>query len=198
MTPLEASVADAARALRAEGARFALLGGLAVSARTEPRFTRDADFAVAVATDPAAEALAHALTAHGYRIFAVVQQDDRGRLAPVRLKRDREPPGVVDLLFASSGIEPETVEEADELEVFPGQRLPVAAAPHLVVLKLLARDDATRPQDAADLVQLRRVVTPAEIARMHELARLVMDRGFGRGRDLVALAEAFAASRGRE
>lgn len=36
---------------------FALVGGLAVSARTEPRFTRDADLAVALASDAEAEAL---------------------------------------------------------------------------------------------------------------------------------------------
>ena len=41
---------------------FALIGGLAVSARTEPRFTRDADFAVALAGDAEAEALMNALS----------------------------------------------------------------------------------------------------------------------------------------
>ena len=34
---------------------FALLGGLAVSARTDPRFTRDIDLAIAVGTDRGAE-----------------------------------------------------------------------------------------------------------------------------------------------
>jgi hypothetical protein len=34
---------------------IALVGGLAVSARTEPRFTRDLDFAVAFASDAEAE-----------------------------------------------------------------------------------------------------------------------------------------------
>ena len=36
---------------RPAGVGFALVGGLAVSARTEPRFTRDLDFAIAVADD---------------------------------------------------------------------------------------------------------------------------------------------------
>jgi hypothetical protein len=36
---------------------FALVGGFAVSARTEPRFTRDVDLAVAVPDDHAAEAV---------------------------------------------------------------------------------------------------------------------------------------------
>ena len=43
---------------------WALVGGLAVSVRTEPRFTRDLDLAVAVANDTEAEGLVHRL--HGY------------------------------------------------------------------------------------------------------------------------------------
>ena len=47
----------AAVASGADGAPpFAVVGGLAVSARTEPRFTRDVDVAVAVANEAAAEA----------------------------------------------------------------------------------------------------------------------------------------------
>ncbi len=42
---LRSSVAD----LNAVKARWALVGGLAVSARTVPRFTKDLDFAIAVA-----------------------------------------------------------------------------------------------------------------------------------------------------
>ena len=43
-------------ALREVTGHLALIGGLAVSARTEPRFTRDADLAVAVTSDAEAEA----------------------------------------------------------------------------------------------------------------------------------------------
>src|SRR5512136_1578097 len=85
--------------------RYALVGGLAVSARTEPRTTRDVDIAVAVDDDSAAEALIFALQQRGYSVAAVIEQQTLGRLATVRL----EPPGagiagaLVDLLFASSG-----------------------------------------------------------------------------------------------
>lgn len=41
---------------------WAIVGGLAVSVRTEPRFTRDLDLAVAVSDDQAAEALVHHYT----------------------------------------------------------------------------------------------------------------------------------------
>jgi hypothetical protein len=87
----------------------ALVGGLAVSARSEPRFTRDADLAVAVANDAEAEALVHLLSGAGYAVDALVEQEATGRLATARLLRAvsaRVP--VIDLLFASSGIEPES------------------------------------------------------------------------------------------
>jgi len=127
---------------------FALVGGLAVSARTEPRFTRDADIAVAVATDAEAEQLIRDLRALGYRIEALVEQESVGRLATVRLTRAPEPDSpIVDLLFASSGIEPEVVAEAETIELLPQLHIPIATTGHLMALKVLARDDVTRPQD---------------------------------------------------
>jgi Nucleotidyl transferase AbiEii toxin, Type IV TA system len=54
---LRTSVAD----LNAVGVRWALVGGLAVSARTIPRFTKDLDFAIAVASDSEAEEAVHRL-----------------------------------------------------------------------------------------------------------------------------------------
>jgi len=56
-----------------------------VSARAEPRFTRDVDVAVAITDDREAEALVHALTSDGYRLRAAVEQDAVERLATVRL-----------------------------------------------------------------------------------------------------------------
>jgi hypothetical protein len=51
VTSLESSLRQIHADLTLAGASFALVGGLAVSARTEPRFTRDADLAVAIASD---------------------------------------------------------------------------------------------------------------------------------------------------
>jgi hypothetical protein len=65
--------------------RFALVGGLAVSARTEPRLTRDADLAVLVADDQDAEALVRDLQTGGWRVVAAIEQNVAGRLAAVRL-----------------------------------------------------------------------------------------------------------------
>jgi hypothetical protein len=153
VSQLERVLADVAREHSSFGNPWALVGGLAVSARTEPRFTRDIDFAIDVANDAEAEAVVRDLTARGYRLSASVEQDAVSRLATARMI----PPGrdpdevVVDLLFASSEIEPEVAVEADPLEILPGVSVPVAKAGHLLALKLLSRDDATRPQDALDI-----------------------------------------------
>lgn len=100
---------------------WALVGGFAVSVRAEPRFTRDVDIAVAVADDRAAEQIVHDLAATGYRIEATIEHDVMDRLATVRLTPPLGAGGevVVDLLFASSGIEPEIVDGAETIEVLP-------------------------------------------------------------------------------
>lgn len=52
MASIESALRKAAADLNAIGVRWALVGGLAVSARTIPRFTKDLDFAVAVGNEP--------------------------------------------------------------------------------------------------------------------------------------------------
>ena len=141
---------------------WALVGGFAVSARAEPRFTRDVDVAVAVIDDRAAEQNVHDLVAGGYRLLASVEQEAVGRLATVRLSPVAGDV-VVDVLFASSGIEPEIVRSAEAIEILPGLVVPVARTGHLIALKLLARDDESRPQDLADLRSLHEVATREDV-----------------------------------
>jgi len=184
---LEVVLRRIARDLADRGCPWALVGGLAVSIRTEPRFTRDVDLAVAVATDREAERLARDLQGAGYGVQAVVEQEGTERLATVRLVPPGEDPAgvVLDMLFASSGIEPEVVAAADCLEVLPGFRAPVATIGHLIALKILARDDRTRPQDRGDLVALVGVAGSAEVDRARDAVGLIRERGFHRGRDLA-------------
>ena len=104
MTSLEAALRRIHADLSEAHVSFALVGGLAVSARTEPRFTRDADLAVALASDVEAEALIHSLRTRGYGIEAVVEQQAVGRLATVRLTPSHVPQApVVDLLLRHQG-----------------------------------------------------------------------------------------------
>ena len=166
---------------------WALVGGLAVSARTEPRFTRDVDLAIAVTGDADAERAIGGLHGRGYRVHAVIEQEAAGRLATTRLIPPGEDPSgtVLDVLFASSGIEPEIVAAAEALDVLPGLVVPVATIGHLIALKLLARDDLTRPQDRGDLVALIRAAAPGDVEQARSAVALIHDRGFARGRDLA-------------
>jgi hypothetical protein len=163
------------------------VGGLAVSVRTEPRLTRDADLAVLVADDHDAEALVGELQARGWRVAAAIEQNVAARLAAVRLALagQDERGAVVDLLFASSGIEPEIVAVADSIDAFPGFALPVARVGHLIALKVLARDDRARPQDRVDLGALLARADSAALNEARDALALVDERGFGRGRDLL-------------
>ncbi len=165
---------------------FALVGGLAVSARAEPRLTRDVDLAIAVTDDDATERHISMLASRGYAVAATVEQTKTGRLATVRLAAPGATALVVDLLFASCGIEAEIVAAAEPLEILPGLVIPVARAGHLIAMKLLARDDRERPQDLDDIRALLDVATSADRRLVTTAIGLITKRGFARGRDLAA------------
>ena len=172
---------------------------MAVSVRTEPRFTRAADLAVLVTDDSDAEALVRALQVRGWRVVAAIEQAAVRRLATVRLApADESPLGtVIDLLFAVSGIEPEIVAAADQIEAVPGFTVPVARIGHLVALKVLSRDDRTRPQDRVDLGALLDRADLEAVNEARAALALVTQRGYQRERDLLgALAAAWREFRG--
>lgn len=173
---------------------FAVVGGLAVSVRTEPRFTRDVDVVVAVADDAAAEALGLLLQRCGYQVVGAFEHEN-GRMSTVRFRPPGgDPDGVlVDLLFASSGIEAELAAEAEVLEVLPGISLPVAQTGHLIALKLLSVE-ARRPNDAHDLVALCSVASPEDLASAEAAISLITQRGYHRGRDLPAALSTLLAN----
>jgi hypothetical protein len=182
--------------LEVQGKRAALLGGLAVSAWTEPRFTRDVDLAVAVDSDADAELLIRRLGEHGYKLWASVEQTATGRLATARLlpPDSTEDGVVVDLLFASSGIEPEIVAAAAPIDLGGRRATAVARVGHLVALKLLSADSARRPQDEMDLQSLRQALQQAEIQRAVQACELIMARGFNRDRNLPELLRNYLAT----
>ena len=180
---LTSTASQVLSALRQENVKGCIVGGLAVSARCEPRFTRDVDIAVVVDTDEHAEALIHALASHGLRMVGLVEQEAVGRLAMARLSTED---GLsVDLLIASSGIETEVVTNAEILEVVQGVLLPVARTGHLIALKLLSVAPG-RETDAADLRNLAAVATQDEWNLASEAVAQIQERGFARGRQLDA------------
>lgn len=200
MTPLDSALAQITSELDQRHQSWALIGGLAVSARAEPRFTRDIDVAIAVAQDADAETLVHNLLSSGYMLETLLEHET-GRLATTRLISTRQSVGakiLVDLMFASSGLEPEIVAAAEPIEILAGMSMPVAQLGHLVALKLLARDEARRPQDQADLLALLAVATADDVKMAREGCAIITERGFNRERDLLTdLDEVLTLSSGR-
>lgn len=176
--------------LRALELSWALIGGLAVSARTEPRTTRDLDVAITVAGDREAMSVVNDMKARGYQLDTHLEQEQTRRLATVRLLMPKPSTGILaDLLFASSGIEREVANEADLFEVLPGLLVPVATVGHLLALKILAlKPDRPqeRPQDFADIRELLKVADDVELRRARHALDLISRRGFDRGKNLQA------------
>jgi predicted nucleotidyltransferase len=185
---VESALRKAAVDLNAIGVRWALVGGLAVSARAVPRFTKDLDFAVAVENDGEAEDVVHRLRARGYEPLEVLEQDYVERLSGVRLAR-KGSDVIVDLLFASSGIENEVVASADRLEVLPRLTVPVATTAHLIALKVLAG----RSQDLTDLGYLVAEASSTDLDDAREATKLIQIRGFNREQDVTADLEQLIA-----
>ena len=185
MSRLSEALAVAAQDLDELGASWALVGGLAVSTWCDPRLTRDIDVAVSVSSDQDAERLVRNLHQRGYETIELVEQEATARLATARLVRHAVPSILIDVLFASSGIETEIVQEALRTEVFAGVHVRVASRAHLIALKILARDDRQRPQDYDDLVALLKDATDADLSAARRALVLIAERGFNRKRDLL-------------
>ena len=166
---------------------WALVGGLAVSAHVEPRLTRDVDLAIGVGGDATAEQVVRDLMSCGYELVAGIEHKTTGRLATVRLRPHQinETGTLVDLLFASSGIEPEVTARAEEMEILPGVVIPVATRADLIALKVLARDDRNRPTDYDDLVRLIKTASDDELTRAREAVALITVRGYARDKQLA-------------
>jgi hypothetical protein len=186
VTRLEQALVRLVEDLQAGRFRWALVGGFAVTLRSEPRSTRDIDIALAVTGEQEASAAALYLRLRGYRDHpegAVIEHKD-GRLATVRLISPPVEGGngsAVDLLITSSGVEQEVVAGAELLEVLPRVRMPVARSGHLLALKVLAG----RPKDLVDIQSLLREIDPAELQLAWETLALIEQRGFHRDKKLA-------------
>jgi len=135
-----------------------------------------------VASDPEAEELVRRLLGRGYELRDVIEQKATDRLATARfwLRRPTGHDDAVDLLLASSGIEQEVVASAENIELRPGHRLPVALPGHLLALKILANDDERRPQDRLDIISLLRRSRAIDLDLARQSLALITERGFHR------------------
>ncbi|MGB0766350.1 MAG: nucleotidyl transferase AbiEii/AbiGii toxin family protein [Phycisphaeraceae bacterium] len=201
MPALEALVRRLARGFEEAKADFALVGGVAIGVRLDPRFTRDVDFAVAVADDEQAEAVLAYFIRYGFMPQTELTHAQTDRLHTMRLATPRLPEAdpqeaqpIADLLFATTGIEREIVAEASPAPVFPGLTLPTARIPHLIAMKLLSESD-DRLQDRIDLQHLVRAATDADLAEVPPLLALITQRGYDRNKDLLATLDAYLRKR---
>jgi len=190
---LRSAVAD----LETAEARFAVVGGLAIAARAMLRYTQDVDVVVAVDDDAEAERVAGVLIRYGYRPMAELDHRRLNRLATLRMlsphvPRDMEPTDapLLDILFASCGIEREVVAAATPTPVFPDVTLATARIPHLIAMKLVSESEV-RHQDRADLHALILAATDADLVEVPPLLDLIAQRGYAGDKDLHALFQRF-------
>lgn len=187
---LEVAVRRVAEVLEAQRTSFALIGGLAVSARAAPRFTGDADFAVAVSSEADAEALVFVMQEAGFQPFKVMEDKRDGRLATVRFNSTQR--RVVDLLFRFTGIEAEIARGASQALVIGGFLTRVASVGHLLAMKI----QAGRPKDLVDLESLLAVASKKDRQLALRAVKRIVALGNDEGRDLVdELERAFSRPR---
>ena len=174
---LSTSVAE----LTGAGIPFALVGGVAVGVRADPRVTRDLDFVIPVADDADAEAIVFALQRRGFIVEAVFVRD-QGRISTVRTRHPQAPDVLVDLLLSNARIEQEIVDQASWEEVATGIHCPVAQSWHLLAMKVLAN----RKKDQPDLQGLIERSNARIFSRAVAALRLMQKRGVAPKRDLIA------------
>lgn len=173
---------------------FALVGGLAVSVRAEPRLTRDVDVTVAAPTDAAVNAVVGVLTGAGLLPVEFLQHAQLDRLATARFKTPHKRGFVVDVLLATCGIESEISREATVERVSSQLVLPVARVGHLIAMKLLSAAP-DRPRDWSDLALLAQVATDDDWGLTEKAVSQIRNRGFHRGRPLEERLEQLRSGR---
>jgi len=168
---------------------YALIGGLAVSVYATPRTTRDIDLAVAIESKADQEQLPKKLLAAGFFNDQLIVQVAPLQKLGLRVHVSATSPVPLDLLYSSSGIEKEVVEAANEIEVFPSLNIRVATPAHLLAMKIVSENDSDRLQDRLDIKGLLKVISKDEIEIAKNAMRLIEERKFNRGKDLISRLE---------
>ena len=187
MTSLLNNFKTAIQDLNEYKVKWALVGALAVSIHTEPRTTRDIDIAFAIKSKDDQENLIHYLLKRGYGNRQELMHVNPVWKLGVRLHISQETECSVplDLLFSSSGIEDEVVQNAIKIEVFPAVIVPIASLPHTLAMKILSQNDGDRLRDKIDIQMLLAKATSKEIKSTEDALALIQERGFNRGKNLL-------------
>ena len=126
---------------------YAVIGGVAVSLRSVPRFTTDVDAVIWVGESGWDSLLSH-LTNHGLKARA---SDPIGFARHNRLLLLTDEDEVeIDLSFGALPFEEDMVRNAESIEISPGLTASIATAEALVVMKAIA----WRPKDQLDIREL--------------------------------------------
>jgi hypothetical protein len=159
---------------------FAIVGGLAVGARSEPHVTRNIDLVFPIEDDAAAEARIFVLEQLGFRVRSLFEREGNG-ISVVRTSHRRSPDVLVDFMISISGIESE-ITRAASIEHVLGTKYPVAQRWHLLAMKVLAN----RLNDQADLQHLIEASNANELKKTEAALRLMKSRGAGGKRNLIS------------
>lgn len=174
--PLQITLSDVEEFLESQQVPHALVGGLAVSLRGQPRATVDVDMVIAIDV-AAALAIAGQLDSSKFcplfdDIATVIET------AFILPLRHRSTGVKVDLAIGLSGFERHLVERAERCHV-AGTNVPVATAEDLVIMKCLAG----RPRDEQDLEGL--AIAQSESLDWNYCEQIATQLGEAVGQDLV-------------
>jgi hypothetical protein len=180
-SPLAEVLADLGRAFGAIGVRWYLFGAQAAVLYGAARLSADVDVTVALGDRRVAELVA-ALAAAGFeaRVPEPAVFAETTRVLPVVHGPTRMP---ADVILAGPGLEERFLARA-QARTIEDVVVPVASAPDLVVMKVLAG----RPQDLDDTVAVLRAQGDGLDAALARATLLELERALDR-RDLVAAFE---------
>lgn len=189
MTGILDQLRTVAKDLNKIGAKWALVGGLAVSVRSEPRTTKDIDLLVVSApNDPTggAESIVQRLEKLGYRNPQILMHMEPTHRLGIRVEVPEvsNDPIPIDILEQTCGIESEIVAAAEPIEIFPGIIVPVATLAHLLAMKVLSNNESDRLRDQVDIQQLLSNSTEPDLDETRAALDSIQQRGFSRGKEL--------------
>lgn len=150
--------------LEDRGARYLVVGGLAVIAVGEPRTTADADAIIFMSPDEVGALIKHAAAA-GFELREDVERERLETTGTIRFRRGRFQ---IDLITASLPFEEVAYQRAGFHELF-GIRLPFPSPEDLILFKVLAGRDkdildaigvVRRHADRLDVEYLERTLLP--------------------------------------
>lgn len=133
---------------------FALIGGLAVSARARPRATKDIDFLIQADKNFYKKILTEYVYQHAYSM-KTFKGDLLDPLQGVVRIYDENGLELIDLIPVFWNWQNEAIQEAENVNIF-GNHVPVARVEDLIILKL----KASGPQDLLDVEELLKATNP--------------------------------------